>query len=550
MPIKRKKTDRRVELSAAGKPIDLPPAWSLLITSADLGDRQYNFMPLRDGDRDEIALEFRNALWNLRHEHSAASLESYWHSTKRFWDFLTTHAPLITRLKQVDRTLIDQYVSWLELQTIPNTHKNAGQRLSKSAKRNTLTGLKTILINRLRRNPSAVSADLSFPRNPFPNSSRESLKRQPYSPSELKRILDALSKDLLAFHKGASPPLTDLQVLVCHLLVLGASTGINLQPLLDLERGSLKEHPLPDRELLVTTKRRGWTTFSTSIRSSETGPGTTDTMHAIPRTVGEHFRSLCNFTMGLSNETDDAKKPFVFLWKGSHNKKKGEIVRLTPRHAKTGIRDFGNRHKLEDDSGHRLPISFGRFRPTFATDLYRRTGDIRLVSQALGHANVDTTARSYLGISPEAERNHSFVIEGMVANFHRTEVNGKTMLAADGAIPLTRMKSLLKNGYNTGIARCKNPFRDDDSICKKFFTCFRCPNMMVFEDDLWRLFSFYYRLLSERSKISQAHWLKTYGPIIRRIDNDIASQFPPALVEESRRKAQSDPHPMWRSALL
>lgn len=547
MPIKHKKINRKVAISSSGEPIDLPPTWSFRIEGSEI---QYDFSKLRDDGRDEIALEFRNALWNLRHEHAAASLDSYWYATQRFWSFLTAHHEPITHLKQVDRKLINQYLAWLELQTIPNTHSGAGNRLTKATKRNALSGLKTILINRVRRNPAATSPDLDFPNNPFQNSNREAPARAPYSPTELKKILGALNKDFQKFHTKAEPPLPDLQVLVCHLIALGASTGINLQPLLDLERDSLKEHPLPDRDLLVTSKRRGWTTFSTSIRNSESVPEASDTMHAIPRTVGEHFRSLCEFTTPLSNETDSTKQNSVFLWKIPRLKKKGEIVRLTSRHVKTGLREFTKRHQLQDDRGQRLTISFSRFRPTFATELYQRTGDIRLVSQALGHASIDTTARSYLGMPPEAERNHSLVVEGMVASFQRTEVNGKILLAADGAIPLKGMKALLKNGYNTGIAKCKNPFRENESVCKKFFTCFKCPNMMVFEDDLWRLFSFYYRLLSERSKISHIHWLRTYGPIIRRIDNDIASQFPTALVETARHKAQKNPHPTWRDALL
>jgi hypothetical protein len=70
--------------------------------------------------------------------------------------------------------------------------------------------------------------------------------------------------------------------------------------------------------------------------------------------------------------------------------------------------------------------------------------------------------------------------------------------------------------------------------------------MVVFEDDLWRLFSFYYRLISERPKINTAHWLKTYAPIIRRIDTDIAPQFPEDRVSEARARAQQCPHPTWR----
>ena len=64
------------------------------------------------------------------------------------------------------------------------------------------------------------------------------------------------------------------------------------------------------------------------------------------------------------------------------------------------------------------------------------------------------------------------------------------------------------------------------------------------------LFSFYYRLLSERAKINPNHWLKTYGPIIRRIDTDIAIQFPADKVETARFKAQQDPHPTWKGPIL
>jgi hypothetical protein len=189
-------------------------------------------------------------------------------------------------------------------------------------------------------------------------------------------------------------------------------------------------------------------------------------------------------------------------------------------------------------------------RPTFATELYRRTRDIRCVQQALGHANAQTTARHYVDTPLEAERDHTIVLDSMVSQFTRMELDGKVLLAADGQVPLQDVQDLLSGGYNTGVARCRNPFRDNESVCKKFFACFTCPSMMIFEDDLWRLFSFYYRLLSERAKITPPQWLKTYGPIIRRIDTDIASQFPADKVEAARIRAQQDPHPTWKGPLL
>ena len=107
------------------------------------------------------------------------------------------------------------------------------------------------------------------------------------------------------------------------------------------------------------------------------------------------------------------------------------------------------------------------------------------------------------------------------------------------------MHELLSGGYNTVVARCKNPFREGGEVCGKYMVCFRCPQMVVFEDDLWKMFSFYNKLLAERNKIAPHHWVKTYGWVIKTIDNDIATQFPADLVEAAKSKARLTPHPAW-----
>ncbi|VFT26921.1 Uncharacterised protein [Pseudomonas aeruginosa] len=83
-----------------------------------------------------------------------------------------------------------------------------------------------------------------------------------------------------------------------------------------------------------------------------------------------------------------------------------------------------------------------------------------------------------------------------------------TALAADGRIPLQNVHELLSGGYNTVVARCKNPFREGGEVCGKYMVCFRCPQMVVFEDDLWKMFSFYNKLLAERNKIAPHHWVQ------------------------------------------
>jgi hypothetical protein len=439
-------------------------------------------------------------------------------------------------------------LAWLELQVV-TMGRTKSQGLSLGSKKSAFAVLKALLTNRQKRAPTAVNPELCFPRNPFPNAGQLIPKRKPYSPAEQGRILDALNKDLRTIHEGKDSPLNYQQVLTVHLLVLGLTTGRNLQPLLELRRDSLQEHPLPDRELLVTTKRRGWSSHATSLRKVAVQPEERRSLLAIPSTVGDHFRFLCAFTAPLAADATESDGEFVFLWRMVMHKRKGQVFRVNDQIAKSAVMAFTRRHALQDDQGQRLMLNMARLRPTYATELYRRTGDIRCVQQALGHASAKTTARHYAEVPPEAERDHAIILDAMVSQYTRMEIDGKVLLAADGQIPLQNVQDLFSGGYNTGIARCRNPFRENETVCKKFFACFRCQNMIVFEDDLWRLFSFYYRILSERAKLSPSQWMKTYGPIIRRIDMDIASQFPADKVEAAQHRAHHNPHPVWKEPL-
>lgn len=554
MAVKRKKIDRKVDLVLdKDRVVDMPPGWTFTVEWPHSGTLTLNFDPYRSHDRERLAGHFRDACWNLRREVAAKTLDGYERIGLRvFWRFLDDlqgSGISITDLSQIDRKLLDRYLAWLELQTV-SKGRNIGKLWTTSAKRKPFEMLKALLVNRQKRTLAAISKELTFPRNPFPNAYRASTKRQAYSQSEQKRILSALNHDLRCIHEDGSDPLSSSQVLFVHLLLLAVATGRNMQSLLELRRDSLRQHPAPDRELLVTTKRRGWSSQATGVAKT-TSPivGKQDIL-PVPASIGDHIRFLCDYTAPLIEEAEPKYRDLVFLWHISKYERKGMASPFNAGHASAAACSFAERHRLTDDQGQPMVPSLARMRPTFATELYRRTRDIRRVQQALGHASVETTARHYAEAPLEAERDHAIVLDGMVARFTRLEFQGHIIVAADGQIPLTGVENLLKGGYNTGIARCQNPFRADDSVCKKLLYCFRCPNMCVFEDDLWRLFSFYYRLLSERSKINPAHWMKTYGPIIRRIDNDIAPLFPPEKIEQARREAQQNPHPTWRGPIL
>jgi len=551
MAIRRHRLQRTpIVETANGELIDIAQNWKFTVFSKNHGTLEFDFTDLCSNGRTDIAGHMRDAIWSLRFESEGISLISYYTAIKRFWKFLDEdHPSQPVKLEYVDRECINRYLTWLELQIVPQTHANAGQKISLSNKRTSYNGLKALLVNRKKRTPKDVSKNLTFPLNPFPHTNSTQKKREPYTELELERILKALNTDLRKIHNGLSSELPSLQVLIVYLLTLATSTGANLQPLLELKRDSLQSHPLEDRELLFTNKRRGWSSHIMSLKKTDASPESVSNFHSLPKSIGEHFKALCAFTLPLTELVENSMKDFVFLWQVSRGGRKGEIIRLSRSEAKTGIRDFARRHKLSDEDSEPIAISFSRFRPTFATNLYRRTGDIRLVSNSLGHSSIETTARYYVEQSGDAVRDHSIVSEGMVANFTRIDIDGRGVVAADGNIPSSKIKFLAVAGYSTGIAHCKNPFRDEDEVCKKFFTCFKCPNMIVFEDDLWRLFSFYYRLLAERQKIRPDHWLKTYGEIIKKIDRDISPLFDQQLVNSAKERARHAPHPAWKDPL-
>ena len=86
-----------------------------------------------------------------------------------------------------------------------------------------------------------------------------------------------------------------------------------------------------------------------------------------------------------------------------------------------------------------------------------------------------------------------------------------------------------------------------------FLNCIRCRNYVVTGEDLYRLFSFYWRILLERTRMPPKRWKREFAHIIRLIDQDVISAglakgiFKKALVESERERARRDPHPFWQS---
>jgi hypothetical protein len=90
----------------------------------------------------------------------------------------------------------------------------------------------------------------------------------------------------------------------------------------------------------------------------------------------------------------------------------------------------------------------------------------------------------------------------------------------------------------------------EGTTCLSFLNCLRCRNYVVTGDDLYRLFSFYWRVLRERERMNARAWDKHYAHIPRLIERDVVNAglqkkiFRISDVEAAR--ARAEPHPFWK----
>jgi hypothetical protein len=89
-----------------------------------------------------------------------------------------------------------------------------------------------------------------------------------------------------------------------------------------------------------------------------------------------------------------------------------------------------------------------------------------------------------------------------------------------------------------------------------FINCLRCSHYAVTAEDLYKLFSFYFRVLTERSRMDKRRWAREYSHIPRLIDHYIIAEglrrgtFKAAIVEAARERARILPHPFWSVDLI
>ncbi|MEK2612300.1 phage integrase SAM-like domain-containing protein [Pseudomonas shirazensis] len=467
---------------------------------------------------------------------SIATVISYCRSGLRtFLDFIASHRSRENRnlaASDINRNIINGYLKYL---------KEKG--LSKVGQRTKYNAIKSVLVALCKRGiieDSQTGDGSLFPRVPFTNINRAFPVIQPLTENEKIRFANAVRRAVAPIWNDDVSINTHL--LACALIVVALHTGRNTTPLLEMTRDCLHDHPKPGRKFLVLWKRRGYNTSKVVLRSSKAPEEERPTTFAVRNNID----SLINRILYLTSDIAEKAPPhlrnrmWVCLSGASHNA--GTIVGLSTSNLHKSFARIIEESGLTDTSGLPLRVNISRLRKKFGNRIYEiLNGDIAATAAALGNTP-KITGDNYLAPDENSKMNWRFMGELLVS-----ELLSNTIGASYKDTPTGKCNNSTPEEYQSEQA---------GATCMQFINCVRCKHYAVTADDLYKLFSFYFRVYKEREHANKKLWAKTLGHIPRLIDKFIISEglkrglFKKEEIDKARERARTCPHPFWATDLL
>lgn len=451
-----------------------------------------------------------------------------------FLDYLVLRATALGHelaLPDIDRELIDGYLGHMAGRGVATTSQKRFYDCTKSVLQALgQRGLFTLII---------AGDSATFPRNPFPNSNRKTKGETPLSKAQRQAFAAAVKQAVMPIWRDDAPLTGEL--LTFALLIVALHTGRNTTPLLEMGRDCLRAHPKDNSTFLILWKRRGHNTSKVILRGESTNERLLESTPTVKINVERLIRHVIARTEPLRSEAPDDLQARVWLYRSRGNEGTGHVTALSDMTLKYGIQKLVANYGLTDSDGQPLRINISRLRKTFANRIFEiLDGDIATTAIALGNTP-QVAGRNYLLPDEDAKRNWRFMGDVMVEEL-LTYTIGTT--------------------YKTPIGRCSDPVngqyapKRDGATCINFLNCLRCRHYAVTGNDLHKLFSFYFRVFAERTRMDKRRWTREYAHIPRLIDDYIVAEglrrgvFKLAAVETARERARIEPHPFWSYDLV
>lgn len=419
---------------------------------------------------------------------------------------------------------------------------------SKYTQKGNYAGVKSVLQAMCRRGlirEIEGGDDATFPPNPFSGAGRATKGQVPLTPAERMAFNRAIKQAIAPlFAEGAEPT---SYLLACALLVVALHTGRNTWPLLEMTPDCLRPHPKNNKVFLVVYKRRGHSTNKVALlKARQADDNGLESVPSILPTVANLIQRIISLSRGLSSEAPEHLRDRIWLYRAQTARRGagmiGSVTALSEDSLETAIVKLVRTYNLTDSDGKPLKLNVSRLRKTFINRVYEiLDGDIVATASAAGNT-VKTVDLYYLSPNEQSKRNWKFL--------------GETLFEE-------ALTGTLGSTERTPVGRCSDnrngeyaPKQNATAICMNFLNCLRCRNYVVTGDDLYRVFSFYWRIFYERNRMRPKQWKRELGHITRLIDQDVIATgiakgiFKKAFVDAERERARRAPHPFWSTETI
>jgi hypothetical protein len=471
-------------------------------------------------------------------ELETTSVYSYCRGLKTFLHCVSLRSTALRReltLNDVNRELIDAYLGFLNDTGLSSTTQKTYYSSTKAVLK--------ILIQRGSIQEVPAGDEMTFPANPFPGVWKKGQGAQPLSKAQRNAFSIAVKTAVMPLFSDDVEPTSYL--LTCALLIVALHTGRNTWPLLEMRADCLRSHPKNDTLFLVLFKRRGYSNSKVAVRDDAERPSEIETMPTVRPTVARLIRRVIELSERIKDEAPEQLRDRVWLYRmqtsGRGVGARGAVTSLKIDNMDRSIKKLVADFSLVDTDGSPLRINVSRLRKTFVNRIYEiLDGDTVSTAAAAGNT-VRVTEINYLRPGEDSKKNWNFM-----GNILFNELLTNSI----GATERTPMGQCT-NSKNGDFAP-----RHNGGTCMNFLNCLRCRNYVVTGDDLYRLFSFYWRVLSERKRMHPKRWKRHFAHIVRLIDRDVIEAgltqriFKQNDVERERQRARQEPHPFWGSETI
>ncbi|MEX3973213.1 hypothetical protein [Paraburkholderia caribensis] len=229
-------------------------------------------------------------------------------------------------------------------------------------------------------------------------------------------------------------------------------------------------------------------------------------------------------------------------------------ARLNVPTMQRGIRDFEIKYALVADDGEPLRLTPRRLRKTYFNALPRED-TIEEKSMVMNHTNTATSAEKYAAVSDDDHYRFHLGLKALTA-----AIDGRNSVIVVASkmskVPLATIRRLAAGMLRTKAASCTDPANGkyapkNGTPCGKTFTCFRCPNLAVVPEDLYRLASLAQRITVDLDSGFLQGKSRSYFALVRDIiRNDIFGEFEPRVVRLAEKRASKKLHPLWARPTL